>query len=87
MGLKVAIIAWPDDVEAVPEIICAICGESRPADAVSAGMETFSGHPAFACDAHFGIASSYIVGWVDFVAAVRSDAGDFPDAHEFTEAE
>lgn len=73
-----AIVAWPDDMGVPAAVVCVICKEARPASAVSAGMEDTSHGLTFACDAHFGLASSYIVGWADFIAAEWSKADAYP---------
>lgn len=75
-----AIVAWPDDVSVPAAVVCVICREARPAGSVSAGMEDTSHRLTFACDVHFGLASSYIVGWADFITAEWSKADDFPHA-------
>lgn len=73
-----AIVAWPDDVGVPSAVVCVMCREASPAGAVSAGMEDTSHCLTFVCDVHFGIASSYIVGWADFITAEWSKADTFP---------
>lgn len=82
-----AIVAWPDDVDAPASVVCVMCKEARPAGSVSAGMEDTSHCLTFACDVHFGIASSYIVGWADFIAAEWSKADAYPHVLQLMETE